>query len=168
MSFKISPIEHGEYLDTTTQSIASSTVAQIITFNTSVDVGNGIVLGTGTGSVANSRFTFLTTGNYLVAFSAICNSTSGNHNINIWLRSATAGNTPADIANSNTLQAMSGSVNGVMTVTFIYQTATQNEILELWMSGDSTNSQIQAIAAGVSPTRPATPSIILTVNKISK
>jgi hypothetical protein len=168
MSFKISPIEYGQWFDTTTQSIASSAVAQIVTFNGTSDETAGITKGTGTGSVANSRFTFATTGAYLVVFSAICNSASGNHNINIWFRTATAGNTPADVTNSNTIAYMSGSASEVMAVTFFLRTVTQGETLEIWMSGDSSNSQIQTTVAGVSPTRPATPSIILSINKISK
>lgn len=167
MSYIISPIEHATFLDTTTQSISSSTTAQIITYNTTLDAV-GITLVTGTGSVANSRITLPTIGDYMVTFSAECNSTSGNHNLNVWMRQAAAGGTPADVANSNSIVYLTGSVSAVMTVNFIVECTAKGDILELWMSGDSTNSQLLAVAAGSSPTRPAIPSIIVTVNKISK
>ena len=167
MSYKISPIPFAQYLDTTTQAIASSTAAQIITFDTTTSQ-SGIAKGTGTGAVANSRFTLNTTGDYLFIISAIADSSSGAHNLNIWVRYAASGGTPADLANSNTIQNMSGTVNSLIAVPFIITATAIGDIVELWMSGDSTNSRILAVAAGVTPTRPAVPSIILTISKISK
>jgi len=167
MSYKISPIPHAQYLDTTTQSIVSATTAQIITWDTTIQE-KGIVKGTGTGAVANSRFTLNTIGEYLFLISAIADSTSGVHTLDIWVRTAASGGTPADVANSNTHQSMTGTANGLIAVPFIITATAIGDIVEFWMRGDGTQSRLLSIAAGVSPTRPAVPSIILTINKISK
>jgi hypothetical protein len=40
--------------------------------------------------------------------------------------------------------------------------------IEMFWVGSSTNDRLLAVAAQVSPTRPATPSTILTIKKVSK
>lgn len=167
MSYKSPPTAHGQYFDTTSQTIATTTVAQIVTFDTT-DFQTGIIKGTGTGSVANSRFTLPTTGIYAFFVSAIVDTSSGNGELRMWFRSATSGNTPADIASSNTVVSVSSTIESVLAVNYYYNCATINEIVEIWMSGDATACRLHAVAAGASPTRPAAPSIILTINKISK
>ena len=166
-AYKFPPAAHAEYLDTTTQAIASATTAQIVTFNTTTHQ-QGVTLSTGTGSVANSRFVFGDPGSYSIQVSAIADISAGAHSLELWLRTATVGNTPADVANSNTVQNMTGTVTGLIGVTFHFDAVTIGDMAELWISGDSTNSQMLAIAAETSPTRPATPSIIVTINKVSE
>tara|TARA_R110000868_G_scaffold213526_1_gene463622 strand:- start:283 stop:786 length:504 start_codon:yes stop_codon:yes gene_type:complete len=167
MSYKSPPTAHGQYFDTTTQTIASATTAQIITFNTT-DVQTGMTKGTGTGSVANSRFTLPSTGIYQFNLSVVVNVASGGaKSMSVWFRSAVSGGTPADIANSATTIDVS-TVSQVLSVPFFYNCTAINDIVEIWMSGTATACEILAVAAGVSPTRPASPSIIMTINKISK
>ena len=167
MSYKSPPTAHGQYYDTTDQAIASATTAQIVTFNTT-DLQTGIIKGTGTGSVANSRFTLPSTGIYAFFISAIVDSTSGSGEARMWFRSAASGGTPADIANSNTIVTIPATTEIVLAVNFYYNCTAINDIVEVWFSGDGTNVRLNATAAGVTPTRPATPSIIMTINKISK
>ena len=167
MSYKSPPTAHGQYYDTTDQAIASATTAQIVTFN-STDFQTGVTKGTGTGSVANSRFTLPSTGIYAFFLSAIVDSTAGTGELRMWFRSAASGGTPADIANSNTIISVSSTTEAVLAVNFYYNCTAINDIVEIWMSGDATTVRLNATVAGVTPTRPASPSIIMTINKMSK
>lgn len=169
MSYKSPPTTHGQFYDTTTQTIAASATAQIVTFDTT-DTGStaGVSKGTGTGSVANSRFTLTGTGVYQFLLTAIVDSASGAGELRLWFRSAAAGNTPADIANSNTITSVSATTETVLAVGFYYNATAINDIVEIWISGDTTNVRMRAVAAGATPTRPAAPSIVLNINKISK
>jgi hypothetical protein len=141
--------------DSTDQAIANVTLAQLITFNT--DVSHSGITRT-----SSSRFTIPNPGTYLITFSAIVYSTSLGKVINIWIRKD-----GTDIASSNTPYTFkSNGIASIITVTFI-ETFTANQYFELWMWGDDTGVKLDATAAGTSPTRPASPSIIMTVNKIS-
>lgn len=169
-SYKLPPTGSATFLDTANQTITSPTLAQIVTYNTTINA-RGITLTTGTGSVANSRMVFATTGEYLVTVSAVMATPGGgSHYTAIWARTAAAGGTPADVANSNTAVTNVGATQNVVAVTFIVEVTAANDVLELWMSGDQSGAGtgLVASAAGSSPTRPASPSIIVTVNKISK
>lgn len=167
MSYKSPPTAHGEYSDSTTQLIASATTAQIVTFDTTEEQ-DGIIKGTGTGSVANSRFTLPSTGVYQFNISAMVSSTSGSHQLRMWFRAAASAGTPADIARSNTVVDVAANTIGILAIPFFYNCTAIGDIVEVWMSGDGTQSELLAVAAGVTPTRPAAPSIVMAVNKISK
>lgn len=148
-------IPHLEQIDTTTQSIANTANAQVITFNTDVH-HNGIT------RTSSSRFTILKQGSYLITFSGVAQGATGKV-INVWLRI-----NGSDVANSNTDYTFkSNNATTVITVTFL-EHFNVNDYFELWTWGDSTNNQWYAKAAGTSPTRPAVPSFIMTCNYIGK
>ena len=87
-----------------------------------------------------------------------------NKTLDIWL--AVNG---VNVPRSNTISKFVGLANErIITVTYIY-TFTAGQYFELYMRSDDTNTVIIATAAAAGPpSRPACPSIIVTVNKISK
>ena len=101
-------------------------------------------------------------GSYLIAFSGVCLGAAGKV-LDVWLRV-----NDADVANSNTIYAFKTTgVAGLVAVTFIQHFAA-GDYFEFWTWGDSTNNKWDATAAGINPTRPACPSIIITANYVGK
>ena len=144
-------IPHLMQSDNTDQSIGIATVAQIITFDTDVH-HNGIT------RTSSSRFTTTKAGSYMIAFSGI---TTGaiNETIDVWLRV-----NGTDVDNSNTKYTFkSTGGNAVVAVTFIEHFVV-GDYFEFWTAGSNTANKWDYTAAGTSPTRPATPSIIITAN----
>jgi hypothetical protein len=153
-------IPYGMFASTANQLIANTTLAQAITFNT--DIYKYRI--THSTTVNNSRVTVDDAGAYLIVVSAICDETAADlKHLEIWL--AVNG---SNIANSNTIvQLPTKDIEMVLAVSFI-QTFTAGQYFELYMRGDSTTLRLKTTAAGTTPTRPASPSIIITVNKISR
>jgi hypothetical protein len=146
-------VPHLMQSDSTDQAIANINNAQIITFDT--DVHHHKITRT-----SSSRFTILLPGSYLIAFSGVCIGAAGKV-LNVWLRV-----NDVDVDNSNTIYAFKTTgVGGVVAVTFI-QHFVAGDYFEFWTWGDSTSNKWDATAAGVSPTRPACPSIIITANYV--
>lgn len=153
-------VPYAMFSDSTTQAIANPANAQVITFNTD-EVKNGITHSTVTNP---GRVTIPTAGAYLITVSAIVDVVSGAvpQHINVWMRVG-----GSDVARSNTIiELNSAAVEFTLAVSFIY-VFTANQYFELWMYGSATTVQLLATAAGTNPTRPACPSIIMTVNKVS-
>lgn len=144
--------------DSTTQGITSVASAQVITFNTS-EVLSGIT------RTSTSRYTIITAGTYLITFSGIANlaATPGDKHLEMWLRVG-----GVDVARSNTrVQITNASTAMTLAVSFLY-TFAAGQYFELWTWGDDTDCQWLATAAATGPTRPAVPSVIMTVNMVSK
>ena len=162
MSHHVNPGPNATYASTTTQLIVSPALGQVVTFNT-IEVERGIVLQTSGG--IGSQIMVKQPGDYLVSFSAICNTTTGsNKAMAMWFRK-----NGTDIANSNTTLRITSNNPQVMAVTFIY-TLAANDYIELAMSGETTNCEILAVPAIVAPSTPvspATPSIVLTMVQVS-
>ena len=158
MSNKMPPAAHGSFSDSTTQTIADAAVAYAITFDTVEDM-DGITL------VDTSKMTVSSTGVYLIVFSAVAYVTTGaNKHYYIWLRK-----NGADVARTcTTMEFSAAAEEHLMTVSYLDHATAATDYYELVWGSDSTAAQLLAIAAGASPTRPATPSIIATINKISK
>jgi len=144
---------HLMQVDTTDQAIANVTLAQVITFNTDA-ISSGITRTT------SSRFTVPTAGTYLISFSGICTGVI-NKQIEVWLRVS-----GTDVDNSNTIYPFkSTGISAIVSVTFL-QEFTANQYFEFWTSGSDTGNKWDATAAGVTPTRPACPSIIMTCHRV--
>lgn len=162
MSHHVNPGPNATYASTSTQTIASITVGQVVTFNT-IEVERGIQLETSGG--VGSKIYVRQPGDYMVTFSAICSTTTGsNKNISMWFRKN--GN---DIDRSNTALRITSNNPQVMAVTFIY-TLALNDYIELVMAGETTNCEILATPAVVAPStpvQPAVPSIVLSMVQVS-
>lgn len=148
-------IPHLMQSDTTDQAIANVANAQVITFNTDVH-HSGIT------RTSSSRFTITKVGSYLLTFSGIAVGAI-NETIEFWLRI-----NGDDVANSNTKYTFkSNGGTAVIACSFIEHFAV-DDYFEFWTWGSAVTSKWDATTAGTSPTRPATPSIIMTANYVGK
>lgn len=152
-------LPYGSFSDSSSQGIANVNNAYAIALNTD-EAKNYITHST---TVNNSRVYIDKAGTYLITFSAIGKSAAVNKLLDIWL-SVDGTNVPR----SNTRSRFVGTANErIITVTFIYS-FTANQYFELYMASDDTGTQIVSTGTQSNPTRPACPSIIVTVNWISK
>lgn len=148
---------YGAFQDSTDQTAASTTVAYPVTFDTT-DFSHGISV------VSNSRITAKSYGIYNAQFSLqIVNTDSQIHDIDIWFRK-----NGTNIPNSNSQFSVPNSHGGIdghlIAALNFWVELNANDYFELMWSVTNTAVSIQQIPAQTSPTRPATPSAILTVN----
>lgn len=154
-------VPYGAFQDSTDQSAASTTTAYAITLNTT-DFSNGVSVA------SNSRITFATGGIYNIQFSIqFANADSQIQDVDIWFRK-----NGTDITASNSkfsVQNKHGSVNGhlIAALNFYAQVAA-NDYIEIMWATTNTSVTIEHIPAQTSPTRPATPSAIVTANKVDE
>ena len=148
---------YGQFSSTQTQS-GSADTAYSMTFNT-IDFSQGVSL------VAGSRITVANTGLYNIQFSAQLHTTSNEAvDFSIWFAI-----TGSDIANSNTdfsIEKINGGGFQVAALNFLTQIASGSYI-ELKYSKTTDQGQLQAKGTQSTPTRPATPSVIVTLTQIA-
>lgn len=150
---------YGSFSDSTTQAIANATQAQAVTLNTD-EHKYRMTHSTVTNP---SRVQIDVAGVYEITISAVADLSVGtNQTLNMWL--AVDG---SNIATSNTIVNILSTAQQILGVSMMHN-FTAGQYFEIMMSGSSTAVQILATAAGVSPTRPACPSIIITVVRVSE
>lgn len=146
---------YGCFASTATQTITAATASYPITYTNTFGAA-GCTLSD------NSRINVADSGKYLISYSAIGKSAAPGKSLEIWL--AVDG---AAVANSNRLSKfVDSSSECVITATYL-EALSAGQYLELYMRSDDTGTTLEAIPAGTAPTRPASPSIITTVNKVS-
>lgn len=146
-------LSYGSFCDTTTQTTTANT-AKAMTFNTP-ELSNNVSI------VSNSRITFAVAGVYNLQFSAqLTRTDSGTDNVDIWL--AKGG---VNIANSNTSVTVSGTAakSAVVAAWNFLVDVNAGEYVEIMWSSPDSHVQITTYPTQSTPTRPAIPSIILTV-----
>lgn len=141
-------------LDTTTQTIASAGTPQVITFNTTIKADKIAV-------TSSSRFTVNEAGEYLVNATATVTAGVANKVIDIWFRV-----NGTDVANSNSKRTIVNNEVKALPIGGQVVTLTAGQYLEFWMNGDDTSVSLLSYTAGTTPTRPASPSILFTIQKI--
>jgi hypothetical protein len=147
--------------DTTNQVAPNTTGVNIITFN-ATDYALGASL------VDNTKLTAGYAGLYNIQFSVqFVNSTTSHETVDIWFRK-----NGTDIAASNSKFGISqrkgsgdnshdiGSMN-------FFIALQKDDYIQLAWRPSSTSTYIEYFAAGTSPTRPATPSVIATMSYLS-
>jgi hypothetical protein len=148
---------YGQFSSTVTQS-GSANTAYSITFN-STDFSNGITL------VSESRITPAYTEEYNIQFSMQLHTTVNQAvDFSVWFAM-----TGSNIANSNTdfsIEKTSGGGFQVAALNFLTQIPSGSYI-ELKYSKTTNEGQLQAKGVQSTPTRPATPSVILTVTQVA-
>jgi hypothetical protein len=154
---------YGAFQDTTDQTATANT-ATVMTFNTT-DFSNGVVVEDG------SKLRVSQAGIYNLQFSVqFQNADTQLHDVSIWLRQDAAG-AGTDIAGSAGLISVPnshGGINGHSIVGWNYfVTLDANDFVEIWWSTPSTQVTIQHYAAGTSPTRPSTASVVATLSFVS-
>lgn len=154
------PSNYGAFSDTTTQAAAANT-ATVMLFNTT-DLIDGVTM------VGGSRATMPMNGVYNIQFSAqFVNTSAADVPVSIWLRKNGASavtNSCTDISVPN----KQGSLNGYSVAAWNFMvSATAADYFELMWSTPSTAITIEYVAARTVPTRPAAPSLILTVQQVA-
>lgn len=154
-------IPYGAFQDSTDQTAASTTVAYPMTFNTT-DYSNGVYLSN------SSRMNVRNAGVYNLQFSAqLQNTDNAQHTVDIWFRK-----NGTDITASNsqfTVPARkSASIYGhlIAALNFFVELAA-NDYVEIMWRAESTTVSLEQIPTQTSPTRPATPSVIATMQAVS-
>ena len=146
---------YGSFYSTQDQTNAGATATNKMTFN-ATDISSGVSI------VSSSRITIANAGIYNIQFSAQLDKTdSGDDIVDIWLCK-----NGSPVANTNTQTTLVGN-NGkhVAAWNFVVQ-ASSGDYYELcWHSAD-TGVFLNYVAAASNPTRPAIPSIILTVTQV--
>ena len=148
---------YGQFSSTQTQT-GSANTAYSTTFNIT-DFSQGVSL------VSGSRITISNTGLYNIQFSTQLHTTSNEAvDFSIWFAM-----TGSDIANSNTdfsIEKINGGGFQVAALNFLTR-ITSGSYVELKYSKTTANGQLQAKGVQSTPTRPATPSVILTVTQVA-
>ena len=148
---------YGAFQDSTDQTAASANTAYAIKMDTT-DFSHGISV------VSTSRITAKSYGIYNVQFSIqFVNTDTQIHDVDVWFRK-----NGTNIANSNSQFSVPNSHGGVdghlIAALNFWVELSPNDYVELMWNTTNTNVSIQQIPAQTSPTRPATPSVIVTVN----
>lgn len=156
MAYRIGPTPHMMAYDTTTQTIAATNTAQVITFNTT-DGTAGISL------VSSKRITLPAVGTYLFLVSAVVQAVGANKLLSIWFRK-----NGTDVTYSNTKVVALNSEPTTLALNINLDCTTPGDYYELWMAGTDTTAGIYATAATAGPpAEPGVPSIIVSVVQVS-
>lgn len=151
---------YGAFQDNTDQSIASTTTAYAMQLGTT-----DYALGT---SVTNgSRIKVDYSGLYNIQFSAqFTNTDSQIQDISIWFRK-----NGTDVAGSNgefSINQRHGVIDGSLIAAFnLFIQLAKDDYAEIMWRATNTSVVLQHINTQTSPTRPATPSVIATIQHVS-
>jgi hypothetical protein len=152
---------YGAFQDSTDQTAASTTAAYAVTFNTT-DFSNGVTLASG------SRLTVADAGIWNCQFSIqFKNTTNDTQDAEIWFRK-----NGTNIANSNSRfnlspRKSSGDPSHTIAALNFFVSMNSTDYLEIMWRVSDVGVSIEQYAAGTSPTRPATPSAIVTMSFVS-
>ena len=146
--------------DSTDQSAASTTTAYAVTFNTT-DYALGASLSN------SSRLNVNYSGLYNLQFSIqFANTDTQIQDVDIWFRK-----NGTDIANSNSKFSVPNSHGGtsghLIAALNFYLELAKNDYVQIMWATTSTQVTIEQLPAQTSPTRPATPSAIATLQYLS-
>jgi uncharacterized lipoprotein YbaY len=151
---------YGSFQSLADQSAASANTAYAITYDTT-DFSNGVSVA------SSSRVTVKNYGIYNFQTSIqFTNTDSQEHAVSVWFRK-----NGSNIVNSNTqlsIIARHGSIDGscVFAVNFYFELQA-NDYIEMMWSTTSTDIKLDYLAAQTTPTRPATPSVIATMQYVA-
>jgi len=152
---------YGSFQDSTDQTAASTTTAYPMTFNTT-DFSNGVYLSN------SSRLNVRNAGIYNLQFSVQLENTDNvQHDVDIWFRK-----NGTNITASNSMFTVparkSASIYGhlIAAINYFVELAA-NDYVEIVWRAESTTVSIEQLPTQTSPTRPATPSVIATMQYVA-
>ena len=147
---------YGSFYDSTTQTNPVANTANVISIGGTTS-SNGVSITSGT------RITFAHTGVYRVSFDVqFMKSGGSSSSIDVWF---TKNSVP--IANSNQEDNLAGSGDITPMSGFVYVTATTpGDYCEIAWSSADTSVHLMASGTQTGPTRPATPSVLVSVEKV--
>jgi hypothetical protein len=152
---------YGSFQDSTDQTAASTTVAYPMTFNTT-DFSNGVYLSN------SSRLNARNAGIYNLQFSVqMENKDNEQHDLDIWFRK-NGTNITASNSKFTVPARKSASVYGhvIGAINYFVELAA-NDYVEIVWRAENTNLSLEQTPAESSPTRPATPSVIATMQYVA-
>ena len=154
---QVGPQEYyGSFYSTVDQSNAGANQVNKMTYNVT-DINNGVSI------VSSSRITIANAGVYNIQFSAQFDKTdSGDDKVDIWLSK-----NGSNVANTNTEMTLVGNNGKHVAAWNLFVNAAAADYFELCWSSADANVFINYVATQSTPTRPAIPSVILTVNKVA-
>ena len=137
--------------------VTGTTSEHLVKFNTNDDL-LGITHTTGT-----SKIYVPSDGDYMVAVSAMVDETNNTAaNFDVWFKI-----NGANVPNSTTRVGINNQNLIVVLAVTVVLDMTKGQYMEVAYVGSTTNTRMLAVAAQASPTRPAAPSIILAITKVS-
>jgi hypothetical protein len=148
----------GSFWSTQTQTNAGATSVNFMTVNNSDPSNNGVQIG-----ATSSQIKVLNDGVYNIQFSAQLDKTDGGKDeIQIWFAK-----NGVNIPDSNSIFTLEGNPSRLLAALNFMLPLKANDYIQIaWHSADI-NMYIHYDVAGASPTRPATPSIIITVQQVT-
>jgi hypothetical protein len=152
---------YGAFQDSTDQTAASTTTAYPMTFDTT-DFSNGVYLSN------SSRMNVRNAGIYNVQFSVqLENQDSAQHDVDIWFRK-NGTNITASNSKFTVPARKSASIFGhvIAAINYFVELAANDYIEIVWRT-ESTDVSLEQTPAESSPTRPATPSVIATMQYVA-
>lgn len=150
-------IPYGTFTTSANQTVAGANTATIVNSSFIEQDANKMYIN-------NGKIYVEETGDYFVMFSAVfTKSTANSTTVDLWIRK-----NGVNIPESNTRITVAGnSGETVMTASFILDLEYDNYIEFVFSSPDA-NTKLTYYAASSSPTRPAVPGMIATLNLIGK
>jgi hypothetical protein len=154
-------LPYGAWQDDTTQSAASTTSAYAITLNT-VDYAEGITIQSG------SQLKVLYSGIYNIQFSLqLSNLANSTEDVDVWFRV-----NGTDVPKSNSIFGLAprksaGNPYHIIGSLNYFASLTANDYIQIMWHTSNTNVTIKANGTQTSPTRPSTPSAIVTMQYVS-
>jgi hypothetical protein len=149
------------FQDSTDQTAASTTVAYPITFNTT-DFANGVYLSN------SSRLNVRNAGIYNLQYSIqMENKDNAQHDVDIWFRK-NGTNITASNSKFTVPARKSASIYGhvIGAINYFVELAA-NDYVEIVWRAENTNLSLEQTPSESSPTRPATPSVIATMQYVA-
>jgi len=150
----------GQFWDSTDQTITSTTTAYVVSLNNAGSNNDGVTV------VDGNKVTVQYPGVYNIATSVqVVNTAVQIHDAWFWFRKN--GTDIADSCSQISIQQSHGGVAGAMIFYVnIVEKMVAGDYIQLVWNANNTAVSLEQIPAAVSPTRPAIPSVILTVNQI--
>jgi hypothetical protein len=152
---------YGAFQDSTDQTAASTTVAYPITFDTT-DFSNGVYLSN------SSRMNVRNSGIYNLQFSLqLENQDNVQHDVDIWFRK-NGTNITASNSKFTVPARKSASIFGhvIAAINYFVELAANDYVEIVWRT-ESTDVSLEQTPTESSPTRPATPSVIATMQYVA-
>ena len=152
---------YGVFQDSTDQVAANTTTAYTITFNTT-DFSNGVTLSN------SSRINVTDAGIWNCQFSIqFKNTTNDTQDVDVWFRK-----NGTNIDNSNSRfnlspRKSSGDPSHLIAAMNFFVSLDASDYIEIMWRVSDVGVSIEQYAAGTSPTRPAVPSVIVTMSFVS-
>lgn len=147
----------GSFYDTTNQTNGGTTAANVMTFDTADPLNSGVTM------VNNSRLTFANAGVYNIQFSAqFVKTDSGDDDVDVWIVK-----NGVNVPYTNSYATLTGN-NGKLIAAWNFMISMNaGDYIQFYWHSNDIDASLQHIDAQTNPTRPDTPSIILTAQMVT-